>query len=412
MPVSTSDIDRIGVSSVRIKTHRQNWIFREQLECDHGIDAHIELRHEGQPTGRLIALQIKTGDSYFTEENADGYVFRDAEHLRYWLDHSLSVIVVIVRPDSEEAFWQKITPETIVETGKGWKTTIPKHQTYSSEAFRLFVEMAVKGKIRRPYSMLGLEDKSIAGAKRYAQKILLTGDFPRFYLESLSAEITQDTTRETWIEKPRLRELFGNRKADVIWLYFFRTIDDAAQYNVFFRTQWISPDLNPKFRPCMINPDVPAGTLEFHWSEYRDALEDFSLEREVGKDEAVKSAIALVRAIDTHIEKWLSVIQKVIERNIEWDSAKKLLREAANQANEIYQNTDLPIPPYELEDIYQTLENTVALFDNIFLPYGEMVEKTMTWESAWGITNQALREFMKQRPILDEKAEAAHITLS
>ena len=112
------------------------------------------------------------------------------------------------------------------------------------------------------------------------------------------------------------------------------------------------------------------------------------------------------------MEKWFGVVQQVIAKNVDWDEAKKLLCDAANQANKIYSNADLPIPPYELEDLYQSLENTVALFDNIFLPYGKMVENSMIWESAWGITNQALREFIKQRPILDQKAEALHIRLS
>ena len=394
------------------KTHRESWIFREQLVCDHGIDAHIEFRHEGQATGRLIALQIKTGDSYFAEENTEGYVFRDTSHLRYWLDHSLSVLVVIVRPDTEEAFWQKITPETIEETGKGWKTTIPKHQTYSSASFHLFAEMAAKGKIRRPYSTLKLEDNSIAGAKRYDRKILLNGDFPRFYLESLAAEITQDTTTETWTEKQRFKDLFGDRAADVVWLYFFRTIDDAAQYNFFFRTQWVSPNLRPEFRPGMIYPETSVGTLEFHWSEYHDALEDFAVEREVSKEEAVNRAVELVRAIDNHMEKWLDAIQQVLAKKVDWDTAKNLLREAADQAHEICGDPDLPIPPYELEDLYIALENAAVFFDNVFSPYSEVVENSMTWQSAWGITNQALREFMKQRPILDQKAEAARISFS
>jgi hypothetical protein len=44
------------------------WIFREQPIVDMGINAHIEIVDDGNPSGKLIALQIKTGESYFYEK--------------------------------------------------------------------------------------------------------------------------------------------------------------------------------------------------------------------------------------------------------------------------------------------------------------------------------------------------------
>lgn len=41
------------------------WVFREQPTDDFGIDAHIEVIHQNVATGRLLALQIKGGESWF-----------------------------------------------------------------------------------------------------------------------------------------------------------------------------------------------------------------------------------------------------------------------------------------------------------------------------------------------------------
>ena len=52
------------------------WLFRRQLESDFGIDAQVEVvDEEGKPTGQLVALQIKSGPSYF-KKRGDDYVFR------------------------------------------------------------------------------------------------------------------------------------------------------------------------------------------------------------------------------------------------------------------------------------------------------------------------------------------------
>ena len=65
MPTVTEP-DRVGVHDVATLIHKERgWIFRKQHESDHGIDALVETVVAGQPTGRLIALQIKSVPSWF-----------------------------------------------------------------------------------------------------------------------------------------------------------------------------------------------------------------------------------------------------------------------------------------------------------------------------------------------------------
>ena len=60
-----SQTDRIGVSVVQLQISKLGWTFREQPVSDYGIDAHIELVKDNKATGQLIALQIKSGKSWF-----------------------------------------------------------------------------------------------------------------------------------------------------------------------------------------------------------------------------------------------------------------------------------------------------------------------------------------------------------
>jgi hypothetical protein len=57
--------DREGVNAVeRVFVKELGWIFREQTIGDWGIDAHVEVANEKEPSGRLLALQIKSGKSF------------------------------------------------------------------------------------------------------------------------------------------------------------------------------------------------------------------------------------------------------------------------------------------------------------------------------------------------------------
>ncbi|WP_426749930.1 DUF4365 domain-containing protein [Myxococcus sp. Y35] len=116
----------IGVAITQMIVEQQLlWIFREQPK-DFGIDAQVEVLEGEHPTGKLLALQIKTGPSYLQERTANGFVFRESlDLLDYWTKHSLAVIVVLCDPQTNTAWWAQITPREIEKLDKSFKLTVP-----------------------------------------------------------------------------------------------------------------------------------------------------------------------------------------------------------------------------------------------------------------------------------------------
>lgn len=87
----------------------------------------MEIVEEQRPTGKLIALQIKSGASFFKEESAESYVFRtDDKHAAYWVGHSMPVVLVLYNPETKTAHWRQVTREHVDSTGKAWKIEVPK----------------------------------------------------------------------------------------------------------------------------------------------------------------------------------------------------------------------------------------------------------------------------------------------
>ena len=119
--------ERLGVSILDYFFSENGWLFREQTTHDYGIDAHVEIVENQRPTGKLIALQIKAGLSFFEEEANEAYVFRtNDKHIAYWVGHSMPVVLVLFNPETKQAYWQHVSRQTVETTGKGWKLFVPK----------------------------------------------------------------------------------------------------------------------------------------------------------------------------------------------------------------------------------------------------------------------------------------------
>ena len=131
--------ERIGVYHCAKIAECNHWMFREQPIDDVGIDAHMELIDTTGKSKQLLALQIKSGASWFQEKNDDYVVFRsiNERQYNYWTMNSLPCIVVLYNPEDDMCIWEKLTVETIERTndgkGKGYFVKVPIKQVFLND---------------------------------------------------------------------------------------------------------------------------------------------------------------------------------------------------------------------------------------------------------------------------------------
>ncbi|MBS1793052.1 MAG: DUF4365 domain-containing protein [Acidobacteria bacterium] len=119
--------ERLGIIETdKIFTKEFEWIFRELTVIDVGIDALIEESVNGNPTGKLLAAQIKTGLGNFFINEKHLVLYVTQIHYNYWLNFDLPVILLAYIPEDENVYWQLISKENLVKTKKQWKLEIPK----------------------------------------------------------------------------------------------------------------------------------------------------------------------------------------------------------------------------------------------------------------------------------------------
>ena len=126
---------QIGIHETALITLKElGWIFKEQPVSDYGIDAHIEEVVENDPTGKIIAVQIKSGSGNFSPSGNKLIHYVSNIHKNYWLSHNLPVILIAHLPDDRATYWKLVDERSLKSTKSRWKIEIPYTNVYGERA--------------------------------------------------------------------------------------------------------------------------------------------------------------------------------------------------------------------------------------------------------------------------------------
>lgn len=127
--------ERIGVNiTEQIFLKDFEWIFREQTIVDVGIDALVEQSEDGEPKGKFLALQIKSGKGNFHVSKEKITYYISNTHFNYWTNFDLPVILICHILEDSNTYWQEISISKIKKADKRWKLEIPKKHLLDKKA--------------------------------------------------------------------------------------------------------------------------------------------------------------------------------------------------------------------------------------------------------------------------------------
>lgn len=140
--------ERLGVlESGLVFTKQLKWIYRDQPLVDVGIDALIEESINGEPTGKFLAAQIKSGKGNVYETDYSFTYYISNIHYEYWLNLDLPIILIVYIEELEQLFWEFISSENIQRTNKQWKIELQKNKLLSKDS-RIELESIIKSNIK------------------------------------------------------------------------------------------------------------------------------------------------------------------------------------------------------------------------------------------------------------------------
>jgi hypothetical protein len=87
-------------------------VWRPIINTDVGIDGQIEFLEIGEElvsTGKIIAVQVKSGDSYFRDEGADYFrYYAKPRHQRYWSRVNLPMLLILNHPERNLTLYARV----------------------------------------------------------------------------------------------------------------------------------------------------------------------------------------------------------------------------------------------------------------------------------------------------------------
>jgi hypothetical protein len=102
--------ERQGIAAIQSYAALRRQIWRETRTGDVGVDGHIEfVTQDGCATSQIVAVQVKSGLSYFDKRSARGWKFYpEDKHRNYWEFFPLPVLLVLHNPESGIAYWADV----------------------------------------------------------------------------------------------------------------------------------------------------------------------------------------------------------------------------------------------------------------------------------------------------------------
>ncbi|MCT8332041.1 DUF4365 domain-containing protein [Leptospira sp. 85282-16] len=114
-------------------TNDLKWIYHHVAEeNDFGIDGYIEIVENECVTGKLIGIQVKHGDSFFSKPTTSGHKFiGEYKHLNYYLNSNVPVIIIILNENFTIRNWIRFDLSLTEKAGAGWSIEIPNKNIIS-----------------------------------------------------------------------------------------------------------------------------------------------------------------------------------------------------------------------------------------------------------------------------------------
>jgi len=140
--------ERIGVAEVEILFLKFNWIPRTISQTDVGVDMIVEICKNGNPIGKFIGVQVKSGKSYFKEKTENSIIFRSNEtHVDYWINYSFPILIILHNTEENLTIWQVVNEQTVEVTGKRFKVEVPLSNTLEKKFAQTIESLTEKSPI-------------------------------------------------------------------------------------------------------------------------------------------------------------------------------------------------------------------------------------------------------------------------
>lgn len=401
----------VGLYAVGLKfSDELKWIFRPQPHRDLGIDAVTEIVRDGESKGEFLALQVKSGTSWFAESTSTGIVFRfDPEHYSYWREYPIPVLIVLHSPQDNIAYWQVVNENTVQSTGKGWKVEIPRSNVVCKENGEVIAKYCDYVLPVSLFSITKSNDVSHGTAKRYSARLLLNRELSRGEIVQLIRRVTNDLRDREYYRDQITRNHWVGKQANVVWIFVYPSHEDEKNDNWICRSQWIDPLLDERSCPAQLDGTEIGEDLVIAWSEIYQDLTKYHIDTALSKEVYLTRVNKILMGIDQYAREAIRLFtQHELNKTAE-DDYHQTMAGLQRIIRGLYrQGTETGPEPLECTDFGTKFQSVIAFADNITLPFSDRGKDTWSGGDRDYLIRDAINNYLEARAELQYEQKKLH----
>jgi hypothetical protein len=364
------------------------------MEWDNDIDGEIEIfDNNNQTTAKFIKVQLKTVDSPEPFETGNDFFSYDAsvKFLNFCDVCDIPIILAVYNISEEKGYYlfvQKYIYETLDFKSPKWRnnqTTIRLHiplgnsfttkeskdelERIANNGTDLITQLRKKETAKNYYTILNQDDNSHGTALRTSIRILVEKSFAtsKEAMRILLPKINEECREKVYHRNNILAKHFRRKTYDVIYLFFYDSLQQVNHGLPFCRTLWISEKLPVDSAPMVSEPNELIEKINVYWDkvdEFSDLIEDNLLDKGIYLPYADKAFTQFSVLYD----KVLVLSDKHTNELISYDKYIKNLKrfnKDLDKLNDLFFN--FGFPPIECKDLDAKIQSLICLLHNIKL---------------------------------------------
>ncbi|MCD4819575.1 MAG: toll/interleukin-1 receptor domain-containing protein [Candidatus Cloacimonetes bacterium] len=259
---------------------------------------------------------------------------------------------------------------SIISDLKNIPLEVLRKNDYKEIKQKLGLQIISRIKIR--YDLLDQEDISHAGAKRYSARILIDSKYSRKEVKEVINEVTENLFNSNYYRNKQIKNHFGNKKADVIWLFIASRLSDVNNSNWICITSWINPDLNENMRPLDMQGNDSIGEIKIEWNDKYQELSEFYDDFLITKDKYLDQHDNLILRNAKIIKPLIFCFNDELRNNGSFKSVIKYTNDYEKLVNKIYNEANnIHLAPNDCKELDKLTQSYFAHSHNLFLYYSK-----------------------------------------
>lgn len=304
-----------GVNAVsKVVNDEFQWIFRRNHdEHDFGIDGYLDIvTQDGAVTGQSLAVQVKSGQSFFKTRTSNGFTFYgEKKHLNYYLNQKNPILIIIHDDKLNQAYWQVFELAYTERTPTGWKMNIPRKNRFdisskeklleivgpaedhleALEAHWAFNETLLSADvIHYAIDREDIETKNVKPISEFFSRIESNDSLCRKFQGKVEISVSgyDFDKRELW-EIREVRRWYKKADPRINWLYFCNMIPPAHGFRAYAAclcdTRWLTGEEIAENPGMNVTMDLKAqlNLFESNWEKLNSMTDHLGMSIEENK---------------------------------------------------------------------------------------------------------------------------------